>query len=183
MSAVISTIRSDRGHHSTTMSDVFEIDLQPVGRRAAIMAEQTLLDAAQAAGVELVAVCGGTGTCATCRVRLMSGELSPVTANEEFELGADDLKAGYRLACQARPLSDIRLDIPPESLTTPQRTQIEGREVEIELDPVVQPIEVQLPVPDLFDLRSDATRLKETLGDAAVSIEQAALVDLSDRLR
>lgn len=133
--------------------------------------------------MELVAVCGGTGTCATCRVRLMLGELTPVTANEEFELGADELKGGYRLACQARPLSDVRLDIPPESLTTPQRTQVEGREVEIELDPVVQSIEVQLPVPDLFDLRSDVTRLKAALGDAAVSIEQAALTDLSDRLR
>ena len=129
------------------MTSQFEIDLQPVGRRAAITAEQTLLEAAQAAGVELVAVCGGTGTCATCRVRLVSGELTPVTANEEFELGAENLKAGYRLACQAKPLSDVRLDIPPESLTTPQRTQIEGREVEIDLDPVIRPIDVELPVP------------------------------------
>jgi uncharacterized 2Fe-2S/4Fe-4S cluster protein (DUF4445 family) len=165
------------------MSQVFEIDLQPVGRRAIVTAGQTLLEAAQAAGVELVAVCGGTGTCATCRVRLMSGELTPVTANEEFELSAQELRAGYRLACQAGPLSDVRLDLPPESLTTPQRTQVEGREVEIELDPVVQPIDVQLPVPDLFDLRSDVTRLKEALGDAAVSIEQATLTNLSDRLR
>src|SRR5512143_726682 len=124
------------------MNNSVEIDLQPVGRRATITIEQTLLDAAQAAGVELVAVCGGTGTCATCRVRVMSGELTHVTANEEFELSAYNLKAGYRLACQAKPLSAVRLDIPPESLTTPQRTQVEGREVEIELDPVVQPIDV-----------------------------------------
>src|SRR5512139_986381 len=165
------------------MDEHFEIDLQPVGRHTEISMEQTLPDAAQAAGVALIAACGGAGTCATCRVRLMSGELTPVTAYEEFELSEDDLKAGYRLACQARPLSSVRLDIPPESLTTLQRTQVEGREVEIELDPVVQPIDVQLPAPDLADLRSDATRLKETLGDAAVSIEQAALVDLSDRLR
>jgi len=165
------------------MNDQFEIDLQPIGRRAAITAEQTVLAAAQAAGVELVAVCGGTGTCATCRVRLMSGELTPVTSSEEFELSADDLTAGYRLACQARPLSAVRLDIPPESLTTLQRTQVEGREVEIELDPVVQPIDLQLAAPDLFDLRSDVTRLKEALGDTTASIEYAALSDLSDRLR
>src|SRR5512135_2317938 len=140
------------------MDEHFEIDLQPVGRHIEISAEQTLLDAAQAAGVELIAVCGGTGTCATCRVCLISGELTPVTANEEFELSEDDLKAGYRLACQSRPLSPIRLDIPPESLTAAQRTQVEGREVEIELDPVVQPIDVRLPAPDLLDLRSDVTR-------------------------
>jgi len=63
------------------MEPHFEIDLQPIGRHTEISAEQTLLDAAQAAGVELVAVCGGTGTCATCRVRVMSGELTPATAS------------------------------------------------------------------------------------------------------
>jgi uncharacterized 2Fe-2S/4Fe-4S cluster protein (DUF4445 family) len=161
----------------------FAIELQPVGRHAHISAGQTLLDATQVAGVELVAVCGGTGTCATCRVRVMSGELTPVTANEEFELSVKDLNTGYRLACQAKPLSDVRLDIPPESLTTPQRTQVEGREIEIELDPVVRPITVQLPAPDLFDLRSDVTRLQAALGDASISIEYAALTSLSDRLR
>ena len=128
-------------------------------------------------------MCGGTGTCATCRVRLASGELTPVTANEEFELGAENLKAGYRLACQAKPLSDVRLDIPPESLTTPQRTQIEGREVEIDLDPVIRPIEVELPVPDLYDLRSDVTRLQAALNAPALTIEYPVLRDLSDRLR
>lgn len=165
------------------MTNSYEVDLQPVGRRTAVTAEQTILEAAQATGVELVAVCGGTGTCATCRVRLVSGKLSPVTANEEFELGEEDLKAGYRLACQAKPLSDVRLDIPPESLTTPQRTQIEGREVEIDLDPVIRPIDVQLPVPDLYDLRSDVTRLQAALNEPALTIEYPVLRDLSDRLR
>ena len=165
------------------MTQSYEVDLQPVGRRATVTAEQTLLEAAQSAGVELVAVCGGTGTCATCRVRLTSGTLSPVTANEEFELGAENLKAGYRLACQAKPLSAVRLDIPPESLTTPQRTQIEGREVEIDLDPVIRSIDVELPVPDLYDLRSDATRLQAALNAPSLTIEYPVLRDLSDRLR
>ncbi len=165
------------------MTKSYEVDLQPVGRRATVTAEQTILEAAQTAGVELVAVCGGTGTCATCRVRLMSGELTPITANEEFELGAENLSAGYRLACQAKPLSDVRLDIPPESLTTPQRTQIEGREVAIDLDPVIRPIEVQLPVPDLVDLRSDVTRLQAALNVPSLTIEYPVLRDLSDRLR
>jgi uncharacterized 2Fe-2S/4Fe-4S cluster protein (DUF4445 family) len=165
------------------MTQSYEVDLQPVGRRAIIAADQTLLDAAQSAGVELVAVCGGTGTCATCRIRLMSGTLSPVTANEEFELGAENLAAGYRLACQAKPLSAVRLDIPPESLTTPQRTQIEGREAAIELDPVIRPIDVELPAPDLFDLRSDVTRLQNALTAPSLTIEYRVLRELSDWLR
>src|SRR3990170_2975650 len=107
-------------------SHKLHVDIQPIGRRAEIDPGETLLAAAQSAGVELVAICGGGGSCATCRVRLVSGDLSPATASEEYELGADDIAAGYRLACQAVPLSDVRLDIPSQSLTTPQRTQVEG---------------------------------------------------------
>ena len=39
--------------------------------------------AAQAAGVELESVCGGAGSCGGCRVRLVTGELSPPTPAEE----------------------------------------------------------------------------------------------------
>ena len=159
-----------------------EVDLQPIGRRAEINPDETLLDAAQSAGVELVAICGGCGCCGTCRVRLMSGELSPVTPNEEYELGAEAIAAGYRLACQVRPLGAVRVDVPPESLTAPQRTQVEGRETGIEIDPVVKPIDVTLPVPDLYDLRSDVTRVEDGLGQS-ISVESPVLSDLSDRLR
>ncbi|HJW84466.1 MAG TPA: 2Fe-2S iron-sulfur cluster-binding protein, partial [Anaerolineae bacterium] len=159
------------------------VDMQPIGRRAEIDPGETLLAAAQSAGVELVAICGGGGSCATCRVRLVSGDLSPATASEEYELGQAGLAAGYRLACQAAPLGDVRIDIPPESLTTPQRMQVEGREVAIALDPIVQAIDVRLPAPDLSDLRSDASRLAETLGGAPQAIEYPVLTDLSDRLR
>ncbi len=160
----------------------YEINFQPIGRRANVDADQTLLEAAQSAGVELLAVCGGTGTCGTCRVRLTEGALTPVTASDEFELGAENLRAGYRLACQAKPLSHVHVDIPPESLTAPQRTQVEGREVEIALDPIVKPIDVQLPAPDLADLRSDVTRLADALGQSII-VEHPVLSDLSDRLR
>ena len=32
-----------------------------------------------------------------------------------------------RLACQTSALSDCRIEIPPDSLTTPQRLQMEGQ--------------------------------------------------------
>jgi len=42
-----------------------------------------VLEVAQAAGVELVSVCGAEGTCGTCRVRAVDGLLSDETAEEE----------------------------------------------------------------------------------------------------
>ena len=164
---------------------IFQVDLQPIGRRAEIKETETLLAAAQSSGVDLVAICGGDGSCGTCRVRLIDGELSALTSTEEYELSADDVAAGYRLACQARPQSDVRIDIPPTSLTAPQRTQIEGQSIDVPIDPSVIPIDLQIDPPNLYDLRSDATRLSEALikqTDPA-SIEYPVLTDISDRLR
>ena len=120
------------------MTEAFQIDFQPIGRRGLARSGQTLLEAAQAAGVGLASVCGGMGTCEECRLRLVTGSLSAPTPTEMAALGHADLAAGWRLACQAEPLSDVRLHIPPESLTAAQRLQVEGEEMVIIPDPAVR---------------------------------------------
>ncbi len=170
----------------TGNSELFHIDLEPVGKRTNIPAGSSLLAAAQRAGVELVSLCGGIGACDSCKVRLVAGELSELTLTETAELTKAEIDAGLRLACQAFPMSDIKLDIPPESLTTPQRLQVEGREVEIELDPVVVAIDLQIDPPSLQDLRADSTRLREALtaaGHPDVRIQLPVLLTLSEALR
>jgi uncharacterized 2Fe-2S/4Fe-4S cluster protein (DUF4445 family) len=164
----------------------FEVTLQPIGRRIQVPAGTNLLEAARLAGVELVAICGGKGTCGTCRLRSVSGQLSPRTLTEKAELSDGDLVAGYRLACQAEVLSDVRIDIPPESFTTPQRLQIEGQEIPTELDPVVVPLEVKVPPPSLDDLRSDLTRLRASLaglGHVDLHFDLPVTADLPEKLR
>lgn len=103
------------------------VEFQPVGRRAIGEGGETLLDLAREAGVELTATCGGGGSCGSCRVQRVHGALSPVTGAEADELDAAELAAGYRLACQARPLGDVRLHLPPDSLLTGQRLQLEAQ--------------------------------------------------------
>ena len=120
------------------MPENFRIDFEPLGRRGQARNGQTLLDAAQSAGVGLAAVCGGVGTCEECRVRLASGILTPLTLVEEAVLSNADLSAGIRLACQAKPLSDVKLDIPPESLTAAQRLQLDGEEARLMPQPAVR---------------------------------------------
>ena len=102
------------------------VEFQPLGRRAVVGAGQTLLDAAREGGIALTATCGGAGSCASCRVRLVDGALSPVTDLEALALDAAELAAGDRLACQARPGSSVRLHCPPDSLRTSQRLQLEA---------------------------------------------------------
>jgi ferredoxin len=97
------------------------IDFEPIGRRVDITPGESLFEAAHSAGFELVSICGGKGSCDGCRVRVMSGKLSSPTLEEESFFTPIELEEGYRLACQAKPLTDIKVDVPPESLTTTQR--------------------------------------------------------------
>jgi uncharacterized 2Fe-2S/4Fe-4S cluster protein (DUF4445 family) len=138
----------------------FVVELQPIGRRAEISPEETLLSAAQSVGVELQAVCGGVGTCGQCKVRLTAGLLSAPTSQEREKLGQELLEAGCRLACQALPTSHVTLEIPPQSLTSSQRVQLDGLDLGVLLDPLVVP----------FDLAVDASlpgKLQETINEAA----------------
>jgi hypothetical protein len=57
-------------------------------------------------------------------VRLVSGELSRLTTAES-DLFSESELAGYRLACWQRRWAMSR-SIFPESLTTPQRLQVEA---------------------------------------------------------
>src|SRR3990172_6545257 len=97
----------------------FIVDMEPVGRRSEVESGATLLDAARSVGVGLVSLCGGEGWCESCLVRLVKGELSPLSLYEEAELYPGVIAQGYRLACQAQPLRNGKIEIPPPSLFTP----------------------------------------------------------------
>jgi uncharacterized 2Fe-2S/4Fe-4S cluster protein (DUF4445 family) len=135
------------------------IDFQPVGRRGPCPEGGTLLDAARALGVDLASVCGGYGTCGSCKLQVVAGRVTPTTSREQAELSAAELAQSYRLACLAQPLSDCTLYVPPESLTALQRTQVEGLEVPVEVLPSVSGWVVQMERPTLEDLRGDDERL------------------------
>jgi len=174
-------------HHRSNYDEStrYTVNLQPVGRRVEIQAGMTLLEAAQQAGVELVSLCGGVGACDSCKVRLASGSTTPPTLEEQANFSAEELAAGYRLACQTVPLSDVKVEIPPESLTTPQRLQVEGQAEVIELDPAVKVVDVRVDKPHLHDLRGDSERLLEALqGKIAVrGLDPGLLASFSARLR
>ena len=82
------------------------------------------------------------------------------------ELGvfsSQELRDGWRLACQAYPRADCKLSVPPESMTAQQRTQVEGLEVAVQPESPVQAYHLQLSAPSLSDAQADAGRLLEAL--------------------
>ncbi|MFZ5917645.1 MAG: ASKHA domain-containing protein [Chloroflexota bacterium] len=164
-----------------------QIDFQPVGQRVEGQEGQSVLQIAREAGVGIASLCGGQGVCGSCRVQIVAGDVNPPTAMERESLSADELAAGYRLACLVQPRTHLRVHIPPRSLTTEQRLQIEGQALAVEVRPMIRAVPLQLPPPSLTDLRADVTRLTDALsrelGADGVCVDPALLRELSHQLR
>jgi uncharacterized 2Fe-2S/4Fe-4S cluster protein (DUF4445 family) len=152
---------------------LFNIDFEPVGRRGNFTGDQSLLDCARQLSVDLVSICGGIGNCERCKVQVISGQVSKLSLEEEASLSAKELEQGYRLACMTYPLSDVKLHVPPESLTALQRTQIEGLDVDVEPDPPVRGLDAHLTPPTLESPQADAQNLWAAL--AAQGIESGTI--------
>ena len=165
----------------------YRIDFEPVGRRGACPPGASLLECARQLGVGLINLCGGSGSCGRCKVQVLAGDVSAPTSGEGELLTPQELVEGYRLACRAIPRGDCKVRVPPESLSTPQRTQVEGVEMAVAPEPPVQVYQVQLSPPSLEDLHADADRLREALrGQHAVAtsaVDIDVLRELSPRLR
>jgi len=165
----------------------FQIEFQPLGVRDRFPAVHSLLDCARQSGIDLVSLCGGTGTCGKCKVQIVAGDVSEPLQAEEDTLSAEELSNGYRLACQTYPKSKLIVNVPVESLSAPQRLQVEGLETPVSPDPAIQTYEVSLPPPSLSDLRGDDERLLEVLerhhGVLCKSIDEEVLRSLSPSLR
>jgi ferredoxin-NADP reductase/DMSO/TMAO reductase YedYZ heme-binding membrane subunit len=76
------------------------------GRSAELTTDQTVLEAAEQAGVDIHFECR-SGICGQCKTRLVSGR---VTMEVQDALTAADRSKGIILACQARAARDVEVD-------------------------------------------------------------------------
>ncbi|MFC1924714.1 ASKHA domain-containing protein [Chloroflexota bacterium] len=143
----------------------YQIDFEPMGRRVPCQYGSNVFEVARDAGVELSSFCGGEGTCGKCRIRILSGRVSPLTDQEKEHLSQEDIDHGYRLACLTKAQESLKVEIPPEHLLVLQRLQLVGREREFVVDPVVETYHVTLPKSSLADIRSDQVRILDCLAD------------------
>jgi CDP-4-dehydro-6-deoxyglucose reductase len=91
------------------MSDSFEVRITPHGRVVRVKAEQSILDAALDAGLNLPHSCK-SGHCSSCRARLLSGNIR-YPHGTPLGLTAEEARTGLVLLCQARPLSDLSVAV------------------------------------------------------------------------
>jgi uncharacterized 2Fe-2S/4Fe-4S cluster protein (DUF4445 family) len=75
-----------------------------------------VLDAALEAGIEVAATCGRRGRCRSCRVKAISGEITPPTLQDTLQLGQDAVHERFRLSCQMPAVADCLIAaMPPRS--------------------------------------------------------------------
>jgi Na+-transporting NADH:ubiquinone oxidoreductase subunit F len=72
-----------------------------------------LLNTLAEAGIFLSSACGGGGTCAQCRCRVIEGGGS-MLSTEEGHFTRGEAKSGWRLSCQTAVKQDLKIQVEPE---------------------------------------------------------------------
>jgi len=90
-----------------------KVQFAPAGLEIEAAEGWTILEAAQACGVEINIPCGGQGRCGRCAVVVADGN-GRVRRRSTMRLSAADIAAGYALACQSVVLGDLAVTVPPQ---------------------------------------------------------------------
>jgi len=90
------------------VAETFNVHLEPGGQALRVNADENVLAAALAAGIPLPHSCRA-GRCASCKARLLSGEIAYPGDVLPPGIVASEAARGEVLLCQARPRSDLRV--------------------------------------------------------------------------
>lgn len=74
---------------------------------------QTLLNALSSIGIFIPSACGGGGTCAMCKCKVVDGG-GDILPTETGHVSRKEAKDNWRLSCQVKVKNDIKIEIPDE---------------------------------------------------------------------
>jgi uncharacterized 2Fe-2S/4Fe-4S cluster protein (DUF4445 family) len=137
----------------------------PSGKKIDVPLETTLIKAANDAGIEVNAVCGGKGTCGKCRAKIIEGVISEATRSEVERLSLEELKKGYVLLCQRKILGDVILETMPDHARQDDYKLSKGKLLDSTLE-VASPVSKtyhQLNSPTIKDQVADLDRMLNQL--------------------
>ncbi len=164
--------------------------LRPSNLRQSALTGALLSDVLRAAGVDGALPCGGQGRCGRCTVRVESGT---VRRRSALRLSAEDLAAGYALACQTVVEGDAVIVVPEHEaverhLTTDRAASAFALPFAYDPahDQTIQLVPLSLPQPTMTDSIDDVARLERGLSAAgirSVDIALPALRVLGQQLR
>jgi uncharacterized 2Fe-2S/4Fe-4S cluster protein (DUF4445 family) len=76
------------------------VDFEPIGKRIEVEEGKSILEAARLAGIKIIAICGGAGTCRQCKIQVISDNDEFTGTNQGTSSTEERLPTGWGLACQ-----------------------------------------------------------------------------------
>jgi len=152
----------------------------PAARDISVPPGVTVFDAASWNGIAIDSTCGGHGTCRKCLVRIDDGAM-PVSTLDIRAFGADQLRAGWRLACRAHITENLRVEVPP--LVTRPKAAMVGVGRQVILRPAIQKRYLELTEPTLSDQTPDLERVLGAIDDLEPRVDLPVLRGLGRTLR
>ncbi|MBD3237579.1 MAG: 2Fe-2S iron-sulfur cluster binding domain-containing protein, partial [Candidatus Eisenbacteria bacterium] len=104
------------------------IDINDGSRELEVIGGDSLLIALRKEGLYLASACGGRGTCAFCKAKILEGG-GPVGPTEEPLLSAQEIAEQVRITCQVKVRNDMRIAVPEALLNV---REFRGRVEKIE---------------------------------------------------
>ena len=143
------------------MANLVTITFLPTYEQIRVPIGTSLLEAANEAGVQINAVCGGKGSCGKCRAKLLKGSLSEVSSSEKRLFSQQQLQEGFILLCQKSVLEDTEIENLANLLPNEAYTPAKGNLLDLtfEVDTPVSKVFHQLTVPSIEDQVADLDRI------------------------
>ncbi|RKY13306.1 MAG: ferredoxin [Planctomycetota bacterium] len=149
-----------------------KVRFEPVGVEVEVERGESVLEAAQKAGVYINSVCGGEGVCGKCRVRIAKGKVDILPA--AYEMSEEEKEAGWVLACRAEVATDLVVEVPEEAALRGGRILVgeeavrfarSSAEKRFSFDPLVRKVHLEIedatvesPIADYERLRTAVRR-------------------------
>jgi len=134
----------------------------------------TILETLEKVGMNINTPCGGKGICGKCKVLVKEGIAAAVPLEEEL-LSKEEIKKGFRLACQSKLFKDTVIEIPPEIRLDFKRVFSSNLKGDIDriknnfsLESNLKKVFLDLKKPSLDDQRADWERIKDELSSKKI---------------
>jgi uncharacterized 2Fe-2S/4Fe-4S cluster protein (DUF4445 family) len=166
-----------------------KIIFMPQGKETEADGHMSILQLAQKIGLPLQSTCGGKKKCGKCRVVVEETDaILPPPSDQEREHLGELLEKGYRLACDTLLATDAKIRIPEESLVRRQVILTSHTEYAYpaRLQPNVKQYYVEVPAPNINDVKADRERflsaLQEAFGLGYLCMDMDAIQELPRQL-
>lgn len=129
----------------------------------------TVLEALERVGISIDTPCGGKGICGKCKILVVKA-IDTVTPIEKKFLSEEEIRKGFRLACQTKVFEDSIIKIPlkirlnfNKLFTSTLKGDIHNIKKIFSLKSDLRKVFLDLEKPSLDDQRSDWERIKDRL--------------------